>query len=418
MGDFNGDGRAAIAVAKDQASNFVVLDLAPGASSLQVRGSGALSTAPGQAWRGLAAADWLGGDDGAAELIAARHTTGAYRANMLVYGSAYHTALRRSALADSHAQYAAEPRASDADPADIAELESWLTITHANAYSFLLYDTTGQDYLDFVRFLDATRDFCIDGRQLRVWVTLIPPTEHRSGRCSIPVDSPVTDFDDTSFFAAGPGEASCEDYAGWARLLGRLSQDYPQLVAVTIDDASHNLSGALTPEVVAQIDSALHGAAPWLSFVPTSYYRTSGGVPVASAYPDVGLTVDTLLFYFRNEKQGEGPCSACATPKPCAKACLAGTCAEATVANAPGEIADMAGLLPADRTLQVGGYFTGHSACGEPSARYDDQLFQTAMGLPRVGGVQVYTTKHPAIDCTEDSYLEDKGCVVERLFAP
>lgn len=416
VGDFNGDGHEVVAAAKDRHSNFTLFELAAGASALTPAGSSDLATAPGQSWRGVAAVDWLDGDRGADELVTARAATGAYRADVLVYGSAWHRAARASALASTRAQYAGEPRTDDRTPADLATLESWLVETHANTYSFLLWDTTGQDYLDLVALLVRTQDFCVDDRQLRIWVTLIPPTEHASGRCSIPVDSPLTPFDDTSFFAAGGGEASCEDYVGWADLLAHLAELFPHLVGVTVDDATHNLDTALTPEVIAAMESRMHARAPWMSLVPTFYYQQAG-VPSATRWPDVGLTLDSILFYFRNERQGEGPCSACATPGACTGACLASTCAEATVANAPGEIAELAGMLAPDRALQVGVYFTGHSACGEPSVRYDHDLLQTALAQPRVEGAHVYTTHHPSVACTDATALTDKGCAVASVFA-
>lgn len=414
VGDFSGDGHPAIVVAKESHSSFALLDLSPGSDELVTAGSSDLAAASGASWRGLAAVDWLGGDGGAAELVVARHTD--ERTNMLVYGDPQHRHSRTTALANTLAQYAGEPHPEEGGPADIDTLIEWLLTTHANAYSYLLWDITGQDYLDFVRFLDATRELCVDGRQMRVWVTLIPPTEHLSDKCSAPVDSPLTPYDDTSFFAAGAGEPSCEDYVGWSALLAQLGHDYPHFVGVNIDDATLNLDGALSPEVIGQMQRNLHGT-PQLTLAPTFYYRASG-TPTAAKYPDVGLSVDTLLFYFRNEKQGAGPCSGCDTPGPCNNACLAGTCAEATVANAPGEIADMATMLPGDRKLQLGAYFTGHSKCGEPSPAYDAGLVEAALADPHVDGVTVYVTHAPMIACDDQNWQTDKGCVVQHAFTP
>ena len=60
---------------------------------------------------------------------------------------------------------------------DIALLQSYLTETNSNTFSFLLWDTDGHQYLDMVRFLDATKDMKVKGGTLEVWVTLIPPSE-------------------------------------------------------------------------------------------------------------------------------------------------------------------------------------------------------------------------------------------------
>ena len=47
-------------------------------------------------------------------------------------------------------------------------------------------------------------------------------------------------------------------------------------------------------------------AAPWLSFVPTVYEPLVGYTQ--KNWADFGLTLDSMLFYFKNEKQGIGAC--------------------------------------------------------------------------------------------------------------
>ena len=70
-------------------------------------------------------------------------------------------------------------------------------------------------------------------------------------------------------------------------------------------------------------------------------------------WPDLSLIGDGLAFYFRNQKQGAGPCA----PASCvwgpsdttgehAGGCLAGACAEPTVANVGGEVADIRAWMP------------------------------------------------------------------------
>ena len=134
-------------------------------------------------------------------------------------------------------------------------------------------------------------------------------------------------------------------------MLGRLAQDYPHLVALGIDDffKPENLK-QFPGEYIAELQSRMRLQASWLNFVPTVYYGE------LDANKDIARTVDSVLFYFRNNKQGEGPCSRC-SGHTSRKGCLDGVCAEPTVANAPGEIKYMSGFLPAGRKLQVGVYF-------------------------------------------------------------
>jgi hypothetical protein len=64
VGDFNGDGRKAIVLVKNQHSNFAVLDYPDGASQLRILSTADLnSAAQGAPWTGIAATDWLGDDD-------------------------------------------------------------------------------------------------------------------------------------------------------------------------------------------------------------------------------------------------------------------------------------------------------------------------------------------------------------------
>lgn len=51
--------------------------------------------------------------------------------------------------------------------------------TNTNTMNFLLWDIDGHQYLDLVRFLDATKDMRVgvDNGPLEVWITLVPKTE-------------------------------------------------------------------------------------------------------------------------------------------------------------------------------------------------------------------------------------------------
>jgi hypothetical protein len=116
VGDFNRDGRAAVAVAKNNHSNFAVLDLPPTASPLRVLATSDLDSAPGQNWRGVTAVDWLGGDQDATELVAVRAAKDPYRADLFVYGNPFHRVQRDTGLEGSRSEY---DQARNVSPADL-----------------------------------------------------------------------------------------------------------------------------------------------------------------------------------------------------------------------------------------------------------------------------------------------------------
>ncbi|HEY3450359.1 MAG TPA: VCBS repeat-containing protein [Myxococcales bacterium] len=426
IGDFNGDGRRALALVRSESPQFLLLET-NGSTTLATAGQAGLDSDAAQPWSGLVATDWLGGDSAADELIALRQPTGAFDVGVLVYGSDWHDLRRRQAIAHTRGQY--DNKSAFFDPVaspKVAKLQQWMSDTHTNTYNMMLWDETGKDYLDLVEVLEGTRDFAVDGRKVRLWVTLIPRTEsaaHDAGfglKCSVPADSPLTAWDEKTLFDPSLGNGGCLDFRGWGKALGRLAAQYPQLVAVNIDDFTHNVGWSsieIHPDTIAAMTAEMRSQAPWLALAPTFYYR-EGGAFVLDSWPDVGLALDSILFYFRNEKQGVGPCAsaACGVPAPakCTGACLAGTCAEATVANAPGEIADMAQGLPGARRLQFGVYASSHSTCGQPSAAYVENLLETVLTDPLVEGASVYVFQHPSGACS--SPTTDRGCAVQKEY--
>jgi hypothetical protein len=428
VGDFNADGRKAVVLVKNQHSNFVVLDLPRGASLLRILSTSDLDSAQEQSWRGLAATDWLAGSDqGASELIAVRAARDPYRTDLFVYGHAFHRASRDTALEGTKAQFDQNREVTS------ETLKQRLSDTHTNTLSWIL--VAPGDYLKLLDFLEATKGFCVDGKQLRVWVTVLPPKGMDGNQCSLPEESRLTDWRELDYFKQGPHGVFdqcgkevevegpgpkpisqvvacdyCKDYLGWASLLGRLARDYPHLVAFGMDDFSHFLND-FPGEYVAELESRMRSQASWLNFVPTVYFSAFAG----NAEPDRGLTFDTMLFYFRNEKQGEGPCSGC-SDHTSTGGCLDGVCAEPTVMNAPEEFARMSGLLPAGRKLHVGVYFARHVTLGEPSIRYDYDLMTLALNQPSIGGTTAYAMQTPSVPCSESNYLSNKYCALRKAY--
>ena len=129
---------------------------------------------------------------------------------------------------------------------------------------------------------------------------------------------------------------------------------------------------------------------PAARLIPVVYY---GAHAAAAALP-----IDGMLFYFRNEKAGGCPADCgvqCAGEWP--SGCLSGYngCAERTVQNLPGEVADVRAALPSHLPLHVGIYVTGRPPsgrynCSTPSAAYGREALEAALALPAVSGVTAY----------------------------
>ena len=65
-----------------------------------------------------------------------------------------------------------------------------------------------------MQLLHASRGLTIDGKPLQIWADLIPPSESprfNHSQCSVPADSPLTDFDELSLFDLTDGLRGCTD---------------------------------------------------------------------------------------------------------------------------------------------------------------------------------------------------------------
>lgn len=389
----------------------------------------------GHTWVASAVVAWLADDGvraGEHQLLALRDKTSVsptFPVNMVVYGRHDHYLRRRYAVDGTLAQYAFDSTMNMSADVNVTQLLAGLTATNANTYSALVCDknTTGPNQMSYdalITILQATTAFTVNGQALRVWVTLLPPTESVGDACVPPPDNPATPFNETALFDPSLGY---NDYVAWAELMGRLGALWPQLVALQIDDMTHDVqppAGIFTPDIVARMTSGLRAnGAPFMSLIPTTYYTEGTDPPfVWDKWPDFPLVVDSVLFYFRNQKEGAGPCA-----NPVCKwgpnargrrsgGCLAGACADPTVQNAPGEIADIVAGLPAGRkNLQVGFYATGHSSLGTPTPRYVLQLMNTILAQSSVAGITFYRMHVPGPEGCDD-IMASEGCIAADVF--
>ena len=248
---------------------------------------------------------------------------------------------RTAALHDSRGTYAGIPRHAD-HRADLPQLLRELTELGANTYNFLIWHEA-TDWDDLREFLPLAH-----ARQLRVWVTIVPPSESppKTGKFSEPFRT---------------------DYARWAAEFARLSLAEPALVAWSIDDFAHNLA-TFTPAEVRRALDAARAVNPRLAFVPCLYFRQLTP-KFAAAYGDL---LDGVLFPYRNES-------------------VRANLIDATQVAA--EVARVRTLFRPRLPVIVDVYATRHSSLGESTPDYVTAVLTT--GRACSDGVMVYCHQNP-----------------------
>jgi len=257
---------------------------------------------------------------------------------------------RQQAIRGALATYDGEPRL-DNGHVDIERLIGELEELSCNTYDFLIWHAE-TDWEDLRAFLEAT-----EGTGLKVWVSLVPPSESRTTK----------------------SEPFGLDYVQWADAIGELSAEYPRLIAWSIDDFTHNLS-FYTPEYLQQMMDAAQAHNPLLAFVPCTYFPAATA-DFAERYSGI---IDGLLFYYRHESAGAN----LTDPSLC-----------------PDEIAILRERFGEDFPIILGFYATGHSRLGQTTPEYVEEVMKCGHEL--ADGVHVYTHQPPG---------SPKPDVVKRLF--
>jgi len=257
---------------------------------------------------------------------------------------------RQQALRGTLATYDGEPRL-DNGHVDIDLLISQLQELHVNTYDFLIWHKE-TDWEDLHTFMEATEEM-----DLKVWVSLVPPSESQTQK----------------------SEPFGLDYVQWADAIGELSAQYPRIVAWSIDDFTHNLR-FYTPEYLQEMMDAAHAHNPRLAFVPCTYFPAATQ-DFADRYSGI---IDGLLFYYRHESAGAN----LTDPSLC-----------------PDEIAMLRERFGEDFPIILGFYATGHSRLGTTTPEYVEAVMN--YGHELADGVHVYTHQPPG---------SPKPDVVKRLF--
>ncbi|MEA3400590.1 MAG: hypothetical protein U9R79_05025 [Armatimonadota bacterium] len=257
---------------------------------------------------------------------------------------------RQDAIRGTLATYDGEPRLENGH-VDIQRLVREVQELSCNSYDFLVWHAE-TDWEDLHVFLGETAD-----SGLKVWVSLVPPSESRSKK----------------------SEPFGLDYVQWARAIGQLSAQHPHLIAWSIDDFTHNL-GFYTPEYLQQMMDAAHEHNPRLAFVPCTYFPAATQ-DFADGYREI---LDGLLFYYRHESAGAN----LTDPSLC-----------------PDEIATLRERFGEGFPIILGLYASGHSRLGKTTPEYVEEVM--TCGHELADGVHVYCHQEPDTPKYE---------VVQRLF--
>lgn len=183
--------------------------------------------------------------------------------------------LRAEALRGTRATYCLPPRKPD-NRVDVEKLVAELVDLGANTYSFCIH-SQATDWDDLILFLPAAQ-----AEDIRVWASIVPPSE--------------------SYPRHGDKypEPFRLDYKRWAREFAQLSLQYPNLVAWSIDDFTHNLKDTYTPAYVQEMLTEARAINPKLAFVPCCYIPAITLEFAANYVP----LLDGILFPYRHESEG------------------------------------------------------------------------------------------------------------------
>ena len=242
---------------------------------------------------------------------------------------------RREALLHSNGTYGFSFRGPDGH-LDITRLLAELGELHANTYNWLA-GTKSSDWDDLQMFLPQARK-----QGVRVWVTLLPPSESREGHYCEPFKL---------------------NFEKWASELAALSVREPALVAWSVDDYAYNLKTAFTPERMKAIIAAQRAKNPKFAFVPCVYYKQATPI-FAKRYREF---LDGILFPYRSESTTAG-------------------LTDATKVAA--EVKTLKERFGRDFPIIVDIYATRHSRLGASTTEYVEQVMKLAH--PVADGVHIY----------------------------
>lgn len=172
--------------------------------------------------------------------------------------------------------YASPPRLANGR-VDISKLIYELKDLNANTYNWLILSNE-KDWDDLQLFLPQAKK-----NKINVWVTVVP-------------------FSEAKPRAKWSSEPFGTDYVKWAQEIAKLSLQYPNLKAFSIDDfVAWNLQ-FYTPQYTAEFVNAMRKINPRLAFVPCIYYNST---KITDYSKDYLPYFDGVLFPYKAESSGK-----------------------------------------------------------------------------------------------------------------
>ena len=181
----------------------------------------------------------------------------------------------KNVLSGIKGTYASPPKLANGR-VNVGKLINELKDLNANSYNWLIWRGE-KDWDDLQLFLPLAKKNKID-----VWVTLVPYSESK----------PKTNWSSEPFQT---------DYVKWAEEIAKLSLEYPNLTALSIDDFVGWNMQFYTPEYTAEFVQVMRDINPLLAFVPCIYYNS----PKTVNYSDYLPYFDGILFPYKAESSGK-----------------------------------------------------------------------------------------------------------------
>lgn len=250
--------------------------------------------------------------------------------------------------------YSSPPRLEN-KRVDTKKLVEQLKDLNANTYNFLVW-THETDWDDLKLFLPVAQKNKID-----VWVSLVPPTESQPK-------------------AKWNSEPFKKDYERWATEIARLSKQYINLVAWSIDDFAHNLT-VYTPEYLQKMLTSARTINPRLDFIPCLYYKQ-----ITRSFADkYGSMLDGILFPYRAESKGANLQDATAVKD---------------------EIENVRKLFKPGMPVLLDVYSTAHSRLGPSTPEYVHDVI--VEGKKYADGVLIYTHPNPVRETEKYNFVKSE----------